>query len=166
MDRLAGRQSTTGPPMTPDPDALARRCAEAMWAEDEATRALDMTLVDVGRGRAVLSMPVTRRMVNGHGILHGGYIFTLADSAFAFACNTYNRRTVAQHCAITFVSPGRLGDRITARAVERSRAGRSGIYDVTVARDDGTVLAEFRGHSRAIEGTLLADDATAGGATP
>lgn len=152
--------------MTSDPDALARLCAEAMWAEDEATRALGMTLVDIGAGRAALSMPVTRVMVNGHGILHGGYIFTLADSAFAFACNSYNRRTVAQHCAITFVSPGRLGDRLTARAVERSRAGRGGIYDVTVARDDGTVLAEFRGNSRTIEGTLIPEGVPAGGATP
>jgi acyl-CoA thioesterase len=100
-------------------------------------------------------MTVTDRMVNGHDLCHGGFIFTLADSAFAFACNTYNQRTVAQHCAVTFLTPGRLGDRLTARAVEVSRRGRSGIYDITVTRADGTVIAEFRGHSRTIEGELV-----------
>ena len=94
-------------------------------------------------------------MTNGHGICHGGFIFTLADSAFAFACNTYNQRTVAQHCAVTFVQPGRRGDRLTAHAVERSRTGRSGIYDVTVRDSHGEVVAEFRGHSRTISGTLV-----------
>ena len=96
-----------------------------------------------------------RRMVNGHKICHGGYIFTLADSAFAFSCNTYNQRTVAQHCAVTFLSSAKLGDKLVARAVERQRSGRSGIYDVTVTREEGNVIAEFRGHSRTIEGELL-----------
>jgi acyl-CoA thioesterase len=139
---------------TPD-DELARRCAEAMWADDKATQALGMTLLSVGRGRSEIAMTVTERMVNGHGFCHGGYIFTLADSAFAFACNTYNQRTVAQHCMISFITSGKLGDRLVARAEEQSRKGRSGIYDVTVSRDDGTVIAEFRGMSRVIDGTLV-----------
>lgn len=150
-----------------DADTLARRCAEAMWAEDTASRSLGMELVEVSRGRAVLRMAVKETMVNGHGLMHGGYIFTLADSAFAFSCNTYNTRTVAQHCSITYIKSGKLGDVLTATGVERSRSGRSGIYDITVARQDGTVIAEFRGHSRTIDGVILPDLATspAAGAT-
>lgn len=144
------------------PEALARACADAMWAEDNASRGLAMSLDEVGPGRSVLSMTVTGAMVNGHGICHGGYVFTLADSAFAFACNTYNQRTVAQGCQITYVAPGRLGDRLTARAVERQRAGRSGIYDVTVTRQDGAVLAEFRGHSRTVKGVFFEPGAVPG----
>ena len=140
-----------------DAGEIARACAEAMWAEDSASRGLGMQLISVEPGRAVLAMTITERMVNGHNIAHGGFIFTLADSAFAFACNTYNQRCVAQHCGVTFIAPGRLGDRLIARGVERQRAGRSGIYDITVTREDGTVIAEFRGHSRTIEGTILGD---------
>ena len=139
-----------------DAAALARACADAMWKEDAATQSLGMQLISVAPGQAVITMTVTDRMVNGHKICHGGYIFTLADSAFAFACNTYNQRTVAQHCAVTFLSSTKLGDKLVARAVERQRAGRSGIYDVTVTREEGNVIAEFRGHSRTIEGELLA----------
>ncbi|HWV51097.1 hydroxyphenylacetyl-CoA thioesterase PaaI [Pseudorhodoplanes sp.] len=138
-----------------DAAETARACAEAMWAEDSASKGLGMQLISVEPGRAVLAMTITEKMVNGHNIAHGGFIFTLADSTFAFACNTYNQRTVAQQCAITFIAPGKLGDRLIAKGVERNRAGRSGIYDITVSRDDGTVIAEFRGHSRTIEGTLL-----------
>jgi acyl-CoA thioesterase len=100
-------------------------------------------------------MTVTESMVNGHDICHGGLIFTLADSGFAYACNTYNQRTVAQHCAVTFLRSAKRGDQLTARAVERQRQGRSGIYDITVTRADGTVIAEFRGHSRTIEGEIV-----------
>lgn len=132
------------------PEALARACAEAMWAEDPGTRSLGMTLEHVGPGTARIAMTVRPEMVNGHGLCHGGYIFTLADSAFAFACNTYNERVVAQHCAITFLRPAKLGMRLVATAAERSRAGRSGIYDVTVTGGDGTVIAEFRGNSRGL----------------
>ena len=138
-----------------DADQLAKACAEAMWAEDQASRGLGMKLLSVGPGRAELQMTVTERMVNGHKICHGGFIFTLADSTFAFACNTYNQRTVAQHCAVTFLTAGKLGDKLIARGAEVSRRGRSGIYDITVTRDDGTVIAEFRGHSRTIEGELV-----------
>jgi acyl-CoA thioesterase len=137
------------------PLELARACADAMWAEDEASRGLGMELVAVEPGHAVLAMMVTERMVNGHKTCHGGFIFTLADSAFAFACNTTNQRTVAQHCAITFLNAARLGDRLVARAVERQRMGRSGITDVTVTREEGFVIAEFRGHSRTIEGEIV-----------
>ena len=104
-------------------------------------------------------MDVQTHMVNGHDLCHGGYIFTLADSTFAFACNTYDVVTVAQHCEVTFLNAGKLGDRLTARAQERARKGRSGIYDVTVTRGDGTVIAEFRGLSRTIGGAILSDKA-------
>ena len=138
-----------------DAAELARTCADAMWAEDAASRGLGMEMVAVEPGHAVLAMTVTDRMVNGHKTCHGGFIFTLADSAFAFACNSHNQRTVAQQCAITFINAARLGDRLVANAVERQRVGRSGIYDVTVTREEGFVIAEFRGHSRTIEGELV-----------
>ena len=138
-----------------DAAALARACADAMWKDDAATQSLGMQLISVAPGQAVITMTVTDRMVNGHKLCHGGYIFTLADSAFAFACNTYNQRTVAQHCAVTFLASAKLGDKLVARAVERQRSGRSGIYDVTVTREEGNVIAEFRGHSRTIEGELV-----------
>ncbi len=127
---------------------LARACAEAMWREDRASRGLGMEIVEVAPGRARLAMTVRAEMVNGHGTCHGGFIFLLADSAFAFACNSENEKAVAQHGAITFLRPARLGERLEANAVRRSEAGRSGIYDVTIRRDDGTAIAEFRGHSR------------------
>jgi acyl-CoA thioesterase len=139
----------------PAPQALAEACAWAMWAEDQASQSLGMRIERIAPGEAVLTMTVAERMVNGHGICHGGFIFTLADSAFAFACNTYDRRTVAQHCAVTFIAPSRLGEVLTAHALEVSCAGRSGIYDVTVTGDGGAVVAEFRGHSRTIKGSLL-----------
>ncbi|MGH3315805.1 MAG: hydroxyphenylacetyl-CoA thioesterase PaaI, partial [Nocardioidaceae bacterium] len=106
----------------------ARRCAELMWADDDASQALGMQLVSVGPGRAVLSMKVRPDMANGHGIAHGGFMFTLADSAFAFACNSHNRRTVAQGCDIAFLAPVRAGVMLEAEAVERWRQGRNGIY--------------------------------------
>jgi acyl-CoA thioesterase len=140
------------------PHEIAAACAEAMWAEDQASQGLGMVVERVSPGEAVISMAIRADMTNGHGICHGDFIFTLADSAFAFACNTYNQRTVAQHCAVTFLQPGRRGDTLTAHAVERNRSGRSGIYDVTVRDGKGEVVAEFRGHSRTIAGTLLASD--------
>jgi acyl-CoA thioesterase len=139
------------------PDHLARAAADAMWSQDRASRALGMAIAEIGPGRAVLTMAVTEAMVNGHGICHGGYIFTLADSAFAFACNSHNQRAVAQNCTITFVAPGKLGDVLTATCREVSRSGRSGIYDTTVRRADGEVVAEFRGLSRTVKGTLVAE---------
>ena len=133
-----------------DAEDLARACAEAMWAQDNASQGLGMAIRDIAPGHAVLTMEVQQRMVNGHGLCHGGFIFTLADSAFAFACNTYNAMNVAQHCAVTFLRPARLGDMLTAEASERVREGRSGIYDVCVRALDGSVVAEFRGHSRTL----------------
>ncbi len=144
--------------MQDDPAALARTVADAMWAEDRASNALGMRLEEVGRGHAVLSMRVTERMVNGHGICHGGLIFALADSAMAFASNSNGERAVAQHCAVTFLRPGRLGETLRAEAAERVRAQRSGIYDVRVTGAEADIVAEFRGHMRTIPGTLLPAD--------
>lgn len=142
----------TGPVSTLSPDALARACADAMWASDEASQGLGMAIEAIAPGSATLSMTVTHDMTNGHKTCHGGFIFTLADSAFAFACNSYNERAVAQHCSISYLRPGKKGDVLTARACERQKAGRSGLYDVAVSNQDGVVLAEFRGHSRLISG--------------
>ena len=135
-------------------DDLARACAEAMWKEDGASKGLGMEILEVKAGQAVLAMTIQPHMVNGHGIAHGGFIFTLADSAFAFACNSHNQRTVAAQCNISFIRPGKLGDTLVATAREISRTGRSGIYDVRVTVND-TVVAELRGHSRTIGGTLV-----------
>ena len=135
-------------------DDLARACAEAMWQQDDASKGLGMEILSVKPGEAVLTMTVKPQMVNGQGIAHGGFIFTLADSALAFACNSHNERAVAAQCNISFVRPGKLGDRLIATAREISRTGRSGIYDVRVAVDD-TAIAEFRGHSRTIGGAWV-----------
>jgi acyl-CoA thioesterase len=113
-----------------------------------------MAIVDVAPGRATLTMTVGEAMLNGHEIAHGGFIFTLADSAFAFACNSYGERTVAQHCTISFIKPVAKGDRLVATAREVSRVGRSGIYDVSVSAN-GAVIAEFRGFSRTVGGSIV-----------
>jgi acyl-CoA thioesterase len=134
---------------------IATRAAAALWGEDRAAQSLGMTLDAVEDGRAVLSMTVREEMTNGHGICHGGFLFTLADTAFAYACNSSGQRSVASQCAITYLRPARLGERMTATAVERFREGRQGITDVTVTDADGTVVAEFRGHSRTIPGSLI-----------
>jgi acyl-CoA thioesterase len=136
------------------PDQLARACAEAMWQDDNASQGLGMEILEIKAGHAKLAMTIKPEMVNGHGIAHGGFIFTLADSAFAFACNSHNERTVAAHGNITFIRPGKLGDRLVATAREVSRAGRSGIYDISVTAD-GTPIAELRGHSRTLGGALV-----------
>jgi acyl-CoA thioesterase len=133
-----------------DADRLARACAEIMWRDDAASRGLGMTLDHVSAGRAHLSMMVRPEMVNGHGLCHGGFIFALADSAMAFASNGHGERAVAHHSEITYVRPGRLGETLAAAAEERVRSGRSGIYDVRVTGEDGTIVAEFRGHTRTI----------------
>jgi acyl-CoA thioesterase len=136
------------------PDELARASADAMWSADTASRGLGMEIVDVAPGRATLTMTVGEAMLNGHEIAHGGFIFTLADSAFAFACNSYGERTVAQHCTISFIKPVAKGDRLVATAREVSRVGRSGIYDVSVSAN-GAVIAEFRGFSRTVGGSIV-----------
>jgi acyl-CoA thioesterase len=132
----------------------AQRCAEVMWRHDNASRTLGMELLGVQPGRATVRMMVTATMVNGHSIGHGGFTFALADSAFAFACNTYNRRTVARACEITYLAPTRLGDVLVAEAVESSREGRDGTYDVRVRNADA-VVAEFVGHSKEIRGSFF-----------
>ncbi|MHA6344034.1 hydroxyphenylacetyl-CoA thioesterase PaaI [Roseivivax sp. CAU 1761] len=143
-------------------EELARACAAAMWNDDSASKRLGMVLDHVAPGAARLRMTVTDQMTNGHGNMHGGYIFTLADSAFAFACNTYDQVTVAQHCSVTYLVPGALGDELTAEAREISRRGRSGLYDVRVSRADGTVIAEFRGHARSLGQPILNQTGAAG----
>jgi len=137
------------------PQQLAEACADAMWAEDRASRELGMRIARIAPGEADLTMTVEARMVNGHGICHGGFIFALADSAFAFACNSFNRRAVAQSNTITYLRPARLGDALIARAVQTAGAGRSGITDVTVTDAEGRQIAVFRGLSRTIEGHLV-----------
>ena len=152
MTALSG--AVEGPPAE-DPRALASACAEVMWDDDNASQNLGMKIEAVGPGTATLSMVITEFMTNGHGDGHGGYTFMLADSAFAFACNSYNQRSVAQHCSITFIVPVAMGDRLTAVAREISRKGRSGIYDIRVTNQRGEAVAEFRGHSRTINKKLL-----------
>ncbi|MGW0811749.1 hydroxyphenylacetyl-CoA thioesterase PaaI [Streptomyces viridiviolaceus] len=123
-----------------------------MFAADRASRSLGIELLEHGHGTAVLRMTVTASMVNGHGIAHGGYLFLLADTAFACACNSHGPVTVASGADVTFVAPAREGDVLTATAREVTRFGRSGIYDVSVVRGE-TVIAEFRGRSRSVRST-------------
>lgn len=137
--------------------AYARACAEAMWASDSASRALGMVLEDVAPGRARLSMRVRPDMVNGYDLCHGGLISTLADSAFAVACNSHGTVTVATGFEVDFLEPGFLGDVLVADAREVALRGRSGIYDVTVRRA-GTVIAEFRGRSRSLGRSILEEE--------
>ncbi|MDH4181885.1 MAG: hydroxyphenylacetyl-CoA thioesterase PaaI [Betaproteobacteria bacterium] len=135
--------------------ALARRVADHMWANDHASQALGMRLVDVGPGTAHLAMRVRRDMLNGHEICHGGFIFTLADSTFAYACNSYNLVTVASGCGIDFIAPAREGDELNARAHERSASGRTGVYDIEVTNQRGEKIALFRGKSYRIKGHVI-----------
>lgn len=138
-----------------DTTERARRSAAAMWAGDRASAWVGMELVDVAEGTAVLSLKIREDHCNGHGIGHGGVTFMLADSAFAFACNSRNSVTVAQHNTISFLAPVRLGDTLTATATETVLKGRSGSTDVTVTNQSGETIALFRGASRAIGGTLF-----------
>jgi acyl-CoA thioesterase len=130
-------------------DELARHCAEVMWSGDAASRAMGMVLEHVTTGEARVSMVVRDDMVNGWDVCHGGHVAALADSAFAVACNSHGEVTVAAGFDVTFLEQARAGDRLVATAVERALRGRSGIYDVTVRRDD-VVVAEFRGRSRTL----------------
>ena len=139
----------------PDPQALAENVAAAMWSRDRATNALAMRILGVKPGYAMVSMPVRADMLNGHDICHGGYIFTLADSAFAYACNSYNQNTVASACHIDFLAPAKENDVLEAEAVERSLSGRTGVYDVTVRTRAGKTIALFRGKSYRISGEVI-----------
>ena len=126
-----------------------------MWTEDHVAQNLGMTLDLISPGKAQISMPVNGDMINGHEICHGGYIFILADSAFAYACNSHNQFCVAQHCDISFLRPVKNKDILTASAIERVRQGRTGIYDITVTNQLQELVAEFRGISRTIKGEFV-----------
>ncbi len=130
----------------------AKKSAEIMWEKDNASKGIGIKIERISPGEADLSLLVESKHLNGHDICHGGFIFTLADSAFAFACNSYNQAAVAQNNMITFIAPAQKGDRLLAKAREVSRSGRSGIYDVSVFSQEEKKIAEFRGHSRTIGG--------------
>lgn len=139
-----------------DPQALADAVTHAMWSRDRATQGLGIQVLSVKPGYAMFAMPVRSDMVNGHHICHGGFIFALADSTFAFACNSYNQNTVASSCNIDFLAPAREGDVLEAEAVERSLSGRTGVYDITVRTRSGKTVALFRGKSYRIKGEVIA----------
>ncbi len=140
-----------------DGQRTAERAADALWRGDSASRQLGMRVESCAPGRAVVSMRVRPDMVNGHGICHGGLVFALADSAFAFACNSYGDNTVAAGAAIEFLLPAREDDLLRATAAERWRAGRAGIYEIEVTNQRGDVVALFRGRSHQIAGRLIDD---------
>lgn len=137
------------------PEEIARASADRMWELDAVSAAQGMELMSVGPGDARVTMRVRPNMLNAHKMCHGGPIFTLADTAFAYACNSYGVSTVAQHCSITYLAPALVGDKLTATASEVSRRGRSGIFDIRITNQAGEAIAEFRGHSRTIKGTHL-----------
>jgi acyl-CoA thioesterase len=139
-----------------DPQAMADAVTQAMWSRDRATQGLGMQILSVKHGYAMLAMPVRGNMVNGHHICHGGFMFILADSAFAYACNSYNQNTVASSCNIDFLAPAREGEVLEAEAVERSLSGRTGVYDITVRTRMGKTVALFRGKSYRVKGEVMA----------
>jgi acyl-CoA thioesterase len=135
----------------------AERAVDALWRGDAASQRLGMRIESCGPGRATVAMPIRPDMVNGHRICHGGLVFALADSAFAFACNSHGDNTVAAAASIEFLRPVREGDVLRASASERWRAGRSGLYEIEVTNQDGELVALFRGRSHRIEGRLIDD---------
>ena len=140
------------------PEALAKACAETLYARDTATQALGIELLEVGPGQASLGMRVRADMLQGHGTCHGGFLFALADSAFAFACNSQDKATVAQGCSIDYIAPALHDDRLRATALEQSRKGRTGVYDVRIENQRGELIALFRGKSYQVRGTVLAQE--------
>jgi acyl-CoA thioesterase len=138
-----------------DPQALAILAGKTMYERDPASQALGMTLDAIGPGFARMRMRVREDMLNGHGTCHGGYIFMLADSAFAFACNSHNFNTVGAGCTIDYLAPGRAGDVLVAEAVEQALAGKTGVYDVVVTDQDGRKIALFRGKSHRVAGHVV-----------
>jgi len=138
------------------PQQLAELAGRTMFERDPASQALGMTLDAIGPGYARMSMTVRPDMLNGHGTAHGGYIFMLADSAFAFACNSHNANTVGAGCSIEYLAPGRLGEVLVAEALEQVLQGKTGVYDVTVSDRDGRRIALFRGKSHRVGG-MVAD---------
>lgn len=141
--------------MHSDPQALAELAGKTMYERDPASQALGMTLDEIRPGYARMSMPVRGCMLNGHGTCHGGYIFTLADSAFAFACNSHNHVAVGAGCTIDYLSPGREGDLLTAEATEQALMGKSGVYDIVVTNQEGRKIALFRGKSHRVGGHVV-----------
>lgn len=139
----------------PDAQQLAEIVGRRMFERDLASQSLGMELAEIRPGHARMTMTVRPDMCNGHLICHGGLIFTLADSTFAFACNSYNINAVALGCTIDFLATGRAGDRLTAVGEMRQQGSRTGLYDITVTRDDGTTIAVFRGKSYRIKGDVL-----------
>jgi acyl-CoA thioesterase len=142
-----------------DGQATAEAVRERMYSQDRAAQALGITVEAIGPSSAVCRMAVRENMLNGHATCHGGLIFTLADTAFAYACNAGNRATVALACQVSFIAPARAGDVLTARAGEQSRTGRTGVYDVEVRRADGAIVALFRGQAYEIRGTIVKPEA-------
>lgn len=138
-----------------DPQKIAEAAAEAIYARDRCAKMMGIEMVEVGPGHARFSMRVRPDMLNGYDTCHGGMTFTLADAAFAYACNSYNRLSVAQSCEIVFPAPAREGDVLTATAEERYMKGRTGVYDITVTNQDGEVVALFRGLSRMVKGEAV-----------
>ena len=137
---------------------LASTCAQTMFERDAASQAMGMRLLSVAPGCARVGMSVRANMIQGHGTCHGGYLFALADSAFAFACNSYNDATVAIGCSIDYIAPAQLGDTLTARCTEQSRSGRTGNYDVRIENQQGQLIALFHGKSYKVRGTVLAQE--------
>ena len=153
------------PALTPEQaHQLAQDAAQAMWSRDHVAQALGMTLDEVRPGYARLSMVIRQDMVNGHAICHGGMLFTLADTAFAYACNSYNLNTVASACHIDFLAPSHLGQTLVAEAQERAMGGRTGVYDVSVRIAGGKTVALFRGKSARIKGEVTTSFAPAAAA--
>lgn len=137
-----------------DLQALAELAGKTMFARDPASQALGMLLAEIRPGYARMTMPVRGDMLNGHQTCHGGFIFMLADSAFAFACNSHNQNTVGAGCTIDYLAPGRLGDLLTAEAVEQALSGKTGVYDVKVTNQEGRTVALLRGKSHRVSGLV------------
>jgi acyl-CoA thioesterase len=140
--------------MHSNPQALAELAGKTMYDRDPASQALGMRLAEIRPGYARMTMPVRADMLNGHQTCHGGYIFMLADSAFAFACNSHNHNTVGAGCSIDYLAPGREGDVLTAEATEQALAGKTGVYDIKVCNQEGRTIALFRGKSHRVAGLV------------
>ena len=140
--------------MHSNPQALAELAGKTMYDRDPASQALGMLLAEIRPGYARMTMPVRADMLNGHQTCHGGYIFMLADSAFAFACNSHNHNTVGAGCTIDYLAPGREGDVLTAEATEQALAGKTGVYDIKVVNQEGRTVALFRGKSHRVAGMV------------
>jgi acyl-CoA thioesterase len=140
-----------------DPQTLAERVRDGMFANDRASQGLGMEIVGIGPGYAKITMRVREDMLNGFAICHGGFITTLADSAFAFSCNSYNEQTVASGISVDFMAPGRAGDLLTAEAKEVSVSGRTGVYDITVTNQKGELIAVMRGKSYRLKGRAVVE---------